>query len=75
VGDLFFTQTGLMHAATWITNRKNGYRMAPAAVTPLAAASAVMDIALKQGAAEDLTGIWKPRHQAVAFADDLLLRH
>ena len=38
--------------------------MAPATVAPLAAARAVMDIALKQGAAEDVTGIWKLRHQA-----------
>jgi hypothetical protein len=72
---LLFTQTDLVHATTWITDGENGNGMPAPAVAPLAAPGTVTDLALKQGAAQDIAGFGKLRQQPVPFADDLLLRH
>ncbi len=72
---LFLRRTDLVHAAARITDGENGNGMPAAAVAPLAATGTVTDVALKQGAAENIAGIRKLRQQAVAFAGDLFLRH
>lgn len=72
---LLFAQADLVHTTAWITDRENGNGMPAAAVAPLAATAAVTDVALKQGAAQDIAGFRKLRQQPVPFANDPLLRH
>lgn len=72
---LLFAQTYLAHTATRITDGKNGNRMSPTTFASLAAASTVTDIALEQGAAQNVASLWNLSQKAVALANDLFLRH